>query len=189
MWPWEHAAFGYLLYSTVTRLTGERPTDGAIIALSFGTQIPDLVDKPLAWSFGVLPSGTSLAHSVFVAAPVAVLVLSLGRRVGRPTVAAGFVVGYWSHLVGDVVYPTFLRGVLNVDAVLWPLVSGPPGQYAGVFARTASLFAGLLELLGTPAGMSYLLAEVVLLGSATFFWAADGAPGTGPLRTIVTRYS
>jgi hypothetical protein len=189
MWPWEHAAFGYLLYSTVTRLTGERPTDGAIIALSFGTQIPDLVDKPLAWSFGVLPSGTSLAHSAFVAAPVAVLVLSLGRRVGRPTVAAGFVVGYWSHLVGDVVYPTFLRGVLNVDAVLWPLVSGPPGQYAGVFARTASLFAGLLELLGTPAGMSYLLAEVVLLGSATFFWAADGTPGTGPLRTIVTRYS
>lgn len=58
MWPWGHAAIGYLLFSMDTRLRyGRRPGGPATILLFFGTQFPDLVDKPLAWTLPLLPSG------------------------------------------------------------------------------------------------------------------------------------
>ena len=48
MWPWEHLAIGYLAYSLLGRLAWRRPpTVGTAITVAFGTQFPDLVDKPL----------------------------------------------------------------------------------------------------------------------------------------------
>lgn len=189
MWPWEHVAVGYLLLSVPHRvLTGRSPGDGAALALVAGTQFPDLVDKPLAWTLGVLPSGTSLAHSAFVAVPVVVVVLLVGRRVGRAWTATAFGIGYWSHLLGDVLYPVVLGGGPGYGAVLWPLVgttrSSPP---AGSVARFLSLFADLLALLATPAGTYYLLAEAALLGTALAVWVADGFPGTGVVRERLRR--
>jgi hypothetical protein len=61
MWPWEHLAVGYLLYSVSCVLWGRYPTRIGVAALAFGTQFPDLVDKPLGWWLGVLPSGQSFA--------------------------------------------------------------------------------------------------------------------------------
>jgi len=68
MWPWGHLAVGYLLWSVLVRDRRFRPPTGAeTLLLAVGTQFPDAVDKPLAWSLGVLPNGRSLAHSVFLA--------------------------------------------------------------------------------------------------------------------------
>ena len=39
-----------------------------MLALAIGTQLPDLIDKPLTYQFAVLPSGRSLGHSLFFAA-------------------------------------------------------------------------------------------------------------------------
>ena len=48
MWTWEHLAIGYLAYSLLSQLAWRRPpTVGAAITVAFGTQFPDLVDKPL----------------------------------------------------------------------------------------------------------------------------------------------
>ena len=48
MWPWEHLTIGYLAYSLLSRLAWRRPpTVGTAITVAFGTQFPDLVDKPL----------------------------------------------------------------------------------------------------------------------------------------------
>ena len=61
MWPWEHLAFGYLLWSLWLRARGRSlPGDWEALVLVFATQLPDLVDKPLAWQLGVLPGGRSL---------------------------------------------------------------------------------------------------------------------------------
>src|SRR6056297_3615611 len=98
MWPWGHAVVGYLAYSGTTHVGWKRPpSHAATVALLFGTQFPDLVDKPLAWSLGVLPSGRSLAHSTLTAVLlVCVLYVVFARR--RAVVGA-FALGYASHLL------------------------------------------------------------------------------------------
>ena len=79
MFPWEHAAVAYLLYAGYARWhDGTAPGGWAVLVVLVASQLPDLIDKPLAWQFGLLPSGRSLAHSVFVAVPVVVVVVALG---------------------------------------------------------------------------------------------------------------
>lgn len=182
MWPWEHAAFGYLCYSVAARAwTGDPPGAGAVATLAVATQFPDLVDKPLAWSLGILPSGTSLAHSVLVAVPVSVLAVLAGRRTGHRAAGAAFAVGYLSHLAGDVIYPVALGGRPAVGAVLWPLVATNRRAPVGLATRTGELFASLLAHLSTPAGVLYAVAEAALLGAALALWLVDGAPGLAPV--------
>lgn len=177
MWPWEHLAVGYVVYSLLRRLwTGRPPADGAALAVAVGTQLPDLVDKPLAWGLGVLPSGLSAGHSVFVAVPTAVLAWGLSRRAGRPDVGVALGVGHLSHLAGDVLYPVLLGGQFGLGAILWPLVPRPPDQ-GELLGRVAELFADFLAFLATPRGQVYLAGEVALLSAALALWLYDGAPG------------
>jgi hypothetical protein len=122
MWPWGHLGLGYLL---ALPLLARRDLDGdsvALVALAVGTQLPDLVDKPLAWTFGVLPYGRAAAHSLLVLAVAAVALrqLSAWRRAGVP-----LLVGWTTHLVGDVVYPLADGAVGQVTFLGWPLLALP----------------------------------------------------------------
>lgn len=186
MWPWEHLALGYVIYSFVSRAQKrESPPDLAVPWLVLGTQFPDLVDKPLAWSVGVLPSGISLAHSIFFAVPIAGLTVLVGRRIGRPDAAVGFAVGYLSHLPGDFLYPLLLGGGVYPDAFLWPVVEMAQDPPVGLVIRTRELFTEFLALLETPVGMFYVVGEFVLLGTALVTWAIDGRPGLGVVQGMV----
>lgn len=180
MWPWEHAAVGYLVYSVLCRAYGTGPAPMATVALLFGTQCPDLVDKPLGWVVGVIPSGQSIAHSLFVAVGVAGGVLAIAHRRGdtvSQTVAAAFVVGYLTHLPGDVLYPVLLGGEFVVDPLLWPLVPATAPQPTDVVGYVQELAATFVTFLGSPRGGLYLLGEVTLLAGAFLLWRADGYPG------------
>jgi hypothetical protein len=56
MWPPGHLAVAYLLVSWGRRIRGDSPvTAGTMLALAVASQLPDLLDKPLAWVFA-LPS-------------------------------------------------------------------------------------------------------------------------------------
>jgi len=178
MWPWEHLAFGYLLYSGSVRLrrTGP-PTDVAVILLLFATQLPDLVDKPLAWTLGVLPTGQSLGHSLLFALPFIGLVSVVARRFAAPEYAIAIAIGYLSHLAGDVVYWVFRGGGLTVGFLLWPLVPARPVGPMGFFTKFTELLATFLAFLATPLGRSYLLLESAFLGAALLVWLVDGRPG------------
>ena len=184
MLPWAHAAFGYLVYHFFTGRSGVRPVGVPALALVFGTQFPDLVDKPLAWSFGVLPSGTTLAHSVFVATPACLLVWAIGRRHGHAGPALAFAVAYALHLPGDILYgPLTSGGLLSLDPLLWPLVAkAETGAPAGLLGETLSYVRQFGAFLSRPEAAGYLFLEVCLLGSATALWFADGCPGVGTLR-------
>jgi len=168
MWPWGHLAVGYLLYSLAVRLRERRPPTGpAAIAVAFGTQFPDLVDKPLAWTFGVLPNGRSLAHSLLVATLVVAVVAVVFRRWNRGRVATAFAVGYLSHLFGDALSPLASGDVSALAFLAWPLA--PPIEYA-----TEQSFAAHLGELALDAVVSVEFA----LGVAVFgLWVVDGAPG------------
>lgn len=173
MWPWEHLAAGYLLYSGYVRLRRRRPPDAnAVLVLAVATQLPDLVDKPLAWLLGILPTGTSLAHSALLAGPLVFLFFLLARRVGRPALGSAFAIGYTSHLLGDVAYRHFVEDE-SLGFLLWPLVPQPRDDPIGLNSRLVDYLGDFVGFLGTGMGRWYLLLEAVLLGSALLLWHRD----------------
>jgi hypothetical protein len=173
MWPWEHAAIGYLLYVAVRRARGERVRDGpAVVGLAVGTQFPDLIDKTLAWYLGVLPSGRSLGHSVLTLAVVGLLVRWYARRRGGRGVAGAFLLGYASHLPGDAFAPLLAGEWTLVTFLGWPLLPLP--DYAGMESLSANVAA--FELSPTR------LAATGLVVLALVCWRRHGYPGLGTLR-------
>ena len=97
------------------------PTRGVVFVTVIGSQFPDLIDKPLAHQFGVLPSGRVFMHSLPFAMPIAVCILMYGWQTNRPRVAGAFVVAYMLHLLGDT-YQVLRTGRIPAD-LLWPFVT------------------------------------------------------------------
>jgi hypothetical protein len=178
MLPWGHAAVGYLLYSFVARLRDRFPLDGwAVVALGLGTQFPDLVDKPLAWSFAVLPTGRSLMHSALTMTLVGAVLLYVAHRRNRETVAWAFLAGYASHLVADAVAPLSRGDVHEIHYVVYPLLPLPEPEHDYSFID----FFLTLEL--TP----LTTLGLVLTGVALVQWHRDGHPGLAVLRGVTGR--
>ncbi len=124
MWPWGHAAVGYLLLSLWWNSESDLPPVGrAVFAAVLGTQFPDLIDKPLAWTVSVLPHGRSLGHSALTAALVCTALWLVYRDSDHRRVVGAFALGYWSHLFSDGLY-ALLRWELEPLAYLaYPLVA------------------------------------------------------------------
>lgn len=175
MWPWGHLAVGYLLYSVAVHLRYRRSPDGyAAIALAFGTQFPDLVDKPLAWSLELIPNGRSLTHSLFTAVLVVAVLELLLRRRDAGAVATAFGVGYFSHLLGDALYPALAGEYYMLGFLAWPVVP------AIAYSTEPSFAAHLREL-----SLDSFVAFEFGLGLFVFvIWLADGAPGLGVVAAV-----
>jgi len=151
--------------------------------VALGTQLPDLVDKPLAWYLGVLPAGRSLAHSVFTAAAVSLVVIAVTAEMGRREPGLAFVAGYGSHLLGDAL-PKLPAGEFeSLTFLLWPVLPLP--AYEGAEPVVENLGA----MVATPS--TYLLASpsrVAALVVVALVWRADGFPGlAGPGRYLTRR--
>lgn len=173
MWPWGHVAVGYLLYSVGLRTQGRRPEPGAVGLLLVGTLLPDLIDKPLAWTFGVLDSGRSLGHSLVIGMlVVGLLYVLIAPRVGRGRVTA-FSVGYLSHPLADLPFRDILAGNFEFTTYLvWPLLPAPDYQTDPSF---------LAHVLGYEPGQFELI-QIGLFIVAVGVYSFDGAPGLGRLR-------
>jgi hypothetical protein len=167
MLPWSHAAFGYLLYRLHTARYGSRPTGPAVLAVIFGTQFPDLVDKPLAWSLGILPSGRSLGHSVFTLLVLCGGLYLLARSIERRRTIGAFAVGYASHLVGDMLYPLARGNVAEAGYLFWPITSAP------VHDHGMTIVGVFTTLRPSPTVIFGLALSLV----AFLLWASDGLPG------------
>ncbi|MFB6150496.1 MAG: metal-dependent hydrolase [Haloarculaceae archaeon] len=179
MWPWEHLAVGFLLYWVLVRLRADRSRvgDGAAVAVAVGTQFPDLVDKPMAWVFGVFPSGVSVAHSVFVATALSVTAVAVARARGSADVGTAFAVGYLSHLPADLLYPVLIGEPPLFRAFVWPLATAEGPVRRGLLENFSHYFFRFVEFLFTARGALYLAAEALLLLTALLAWAHDGYPG------------
>jgi len=141
MWPWAHAVFGYAWYLLARPRAVKRADRYALLAALFGSQFPDLVDKPLAWGLAVIPSGRSLAHSLLTAAVVcAVVYYAAAVRGRRREVGLAFAVGYLSHLAGDALAPAFGGSYAELGFLLWPLSPAPAyDEPVGIRAVLAAL--------------------------------------------------
>ncbi|APW96408.1 metal-dependent hydrolase [Halobiforma lacisalsi AJ5] len=169
MWPWGHLAVAYLLYAGYARRRLDSPPLAVpALAVALGSQFPDLIDKPLAWSIGVLPGGRTLTHSLLVAAVLLPPVVRLAARLQRRGVGVAFAVGYLSHLAADVP-PAVLTGEFaGARFLLWPLLEAPPEDPVG----------GLLDAVLHYYEMGiYETVQFVLLAAAIFVWYRDGTPG------------
>ncbi|WP_435102678.1 metal-dependent hydrolase [Halarchaeum sp. P4] len=156
MWPWGHLAFGYLLYLPYEwRRGGDAASWLALGALAVGTQFPDGIDKPLAWTVGVLPSGRSFAHSILTLAVVVGVCYVVCRRYDRKAVSVAFGVGYASHLVADSITHVLASEFQYLVFLVWPLLGAPPygdeGSFVSHFANIelTSFFAFELALVAT----------------------------------------
>jgi len=177
MWPWEHAAVGYLAYSLFCH-TYYRESPGGLdaFAVLFGSVLPDLIDKPLAYQFGVFDTGYALGHSIFFAIPLAILVGIGARQLGRPRAGLAFAVGYLLHLPGDFV-PHYLRGSERFDRVLWPLREAPGTTGTdGVADFTWMYFIDYWAALTSGDPPTYLVVQTGMVVFTGLLWLYDGAP-------------
>jgi len=185
VWPWEHFALGYVAVSLLLRGTKRPLTSETFVVLAVATQFPDLVDKPLAWAVNVLPSGTTLAHSIFVAVPLSVAIIAMSQWYRRGRLGVVFAVGYLLHLPADVLYGTVTTGRRPaIEAVLWPLVAkAPSGDAPGLLTKVFYFVGQYEQFLTSSQAVGYLVFEATLLGVALLLWVLDGYPGISLLRT------
>ncbi|NHN46663.1 metal-dependent hydrolase [Halostella sp. JP-L12] len=164
MWPPGHLAVGYLAYALSRQYReGRSPEPAATVALAVGTQLPDLVDKPLSWTLAVLPTGRTLAHSVVTAAAVTVIVGRYARAVDRAELGNAFAIGYGSHLLADL-YAAVAAGDAETNLFLfWPIVSQE--EYA-----TRPSFHAYAELVGWTGvvALAYVAAFAVAVAALSY---------------------
>lgn len=180
MLPWGHAAVGYLCYSLAIHLRYRSPPTGpAVLALAVGTQFPDLIDKPLAWTVSLLPSGRSLGHSLLVALLIGVIAWRLAQRYDRQPEAGAFLLGHLAHIVADITPAVIARDWEPLGALLWPLT--PAYQYPGEMDQSILSFFLELRFAELP------LIESVLTMLVVGVWVYDGRPGIATIVAAVTR--
>lgn len=97
------------------------------------TQLPDLIDKPLSWSFNVLPSGRSLGHSILFAALCGIIVWYVGQRYSQRTEAGAPFSGHLLHLIADMIPHVITVHWAKLSSLSWPLL--PVYQYSGESER------------------------------------------------------
>lgn len=179
MLPWEHAAIAYLLYSGYSRWQNSMPPHGwAVLVVLFASQLPDLIDKPLMWYSGILPSGRSLAHSVLIAVPVVIIVSELARNHDVEKLGPAFAIGYLSHL-GSEALPLYPGREASFESILWPVLEYEPSsdQYGSAvewgIETLISDYPTLLELNPTI----HVMVGISTVTLMFLVWMIDGKPG------------
>ncbi len=177
MWPWEHAAVAYLVYSLFSHLY-YRESPGALAAFTvvFASVLPDLIDKPLAYQFGVFDTGYALGHSIFFAVPLAVFLGVVTHWIGRARIGLAFGVGYLLHPLGDSV-PHYFRGTERFEVLLWPITEAVgTGNADGLIDLTLTNFVEYWGTLTASDPPTYLLVQTGVFAFTGLLWLYDGAP-------------
>lgn len=181
MLPWGHLAVGYVVYSLAVRAWFRCPPTGApTVALALGTQLPDLIDKPLTWWFNVF-DGRAFGHSVLAMLPVCLGVYLLARQRGLGRAGGAFGVGVATHLVSDA-WRALVTGTVREGApyLLWPVLPAPIYP-KGSLAAHAAVLRLRLQLLPWHSPVELLTGwlgkQLLVFGLLVGLWVVDGRPG------------
>lgn len=178
MWPWEHVVVGYLAYSVFCRL-GYRDTPGGAGAfvVVVASVLPDLIDKPLAWSLEIVETGYAVGHSMFFAGPLVVGVWIACRLRGWRRVGAAFGLGYLLHLPGDLLYLIVVNDSFTPGIMLWPVASVETAGHSHGVVRETIVRLGQFKMDFLAGELSlYIRVQLVLTGLVAVLWVFDGAP-------------
>lgn len=146
-----------------------------MVAVVIGSQLADVIDKPLAWWVGIFPTGRDLGHSLLFAVVVIAVVYAAAIERDRLETATAFTIAHLSHLLADLSPRLLLGYPFGSEFLLWPVVSH------NTFGYNEQLFdpPAAVELIVTPftdPGV-YLALELTLVVVAIGVWIADGRPG------------
>ena len=186
MWPWGHLALGYLCYAGYRWGTHQRSPGGwPVLTLAFATQFPDLVDKPLAYWFRILPEGRALTHSLLVVVPLCVILILVSQRYQKTEHGVAFSIGLGSHLIGDALGPITNGAYGQASFLIWPLLPLPEYEATNFLFHARKLGSLLLELnvqrLMAPSSDMFVL-EVWLSIAVLILWAIHGMPPMNRIR-------
>jgi hypothetical protein len=144
--PIEHFIIALLPVAVYALLRDRQLPSLQLVAVTFfGSQFPDLIDKPLAYELSLIPSGRVFMHSLPFAIPLSVAVIAYAVRTDRTRLGLAFVFAHLSHLVAD------NRQLLRPDPyvssdLLWPLqppvVRPAVPQWVGEGAMNLHLWTG-----------------------------------------------
>jgi len=102
------------------------PSSRFVAVVFLGSQFPDLIDKPLAYHVGVIPTGRVFMHSLPIALPFVFVIVLYGWKTDRLRFGLAFAFGYLSHLLADN-YTAFLGPNPHIPPdLLWPFVPPKP---------------------------------------------------------------
>lgn len=107
----------------------EMPSGAIVLTALLAGLFADIIDKPLAWTLGIIPSGRMLAHSLLVTIPLVALVLVAAHRADKLGYGVVFAWGHLSHIAGDF-YPILLKGrnYYFYSNLFWPVMEPNPGR-------------------------------------------------------------
>ena len=177
MWPWGHLAFAYVCYSLLARAVHRRPpTTREAIAVAVGSQLPDLIDKPLAWTFGVTETGYSIGHSILVAPFVCVAVYAVAARLRSRALAGAFSLAFLSHPAADVLNRVLGGEPVDLRMLLWPIASPPPDPHSGLVDQFALYFVRYVYLVLSGELTLQIVFQALLGLLVVALWLSDGAP-------------
>ena len=100
--PIEHFIIALLPVAVYALLRDRHLPSLQLVAVTFfGSQFPDLIDKPLAHELYLIPSGRVFMHSLPFAIPLSIIVIAYGIQTERIRLAVAFVFAHLSHLIAD----------------------------------------------------------------------------------------
>jgi len=173
MRPVEHFAVAVIPVLVYTVVRHRRlPSGPGLLLVLLASQLPDIIDKPLAWTFGIIPSGRMLAHSVVIAVPLLVVgsIIAARKGAGRHAVLFSFV--YLSHLAGDF-YQLLWKGrdAYFFPNLFWPLMEANPDLNPSFAANAPPNDTFILvSLVVFPLVVLYGIVHVVLSRRRTDDW-------------------
>jgi len=136
--------------------------------VAFGSQFPDLIDKPLYHESIVTPSGRVGVHSLPIAIPIAVAVLWYAFRTDRPRAGLVFVFAYATHILGDVYHALLAPSRGIPPDLFWPFFDPVERPLQPFWAGPELLFVHL-----------WTVFSVVVLAIAGVFLVRDVATQSG----------
>ena len=184
MHPWGHLAVAYLLYSIYARGRYRRPPRAVpVLAVVFGSQFADPIDKPLGWGLGVFPTGRAMAHSLLFAVVLLVVVYAVAFVLDRIETATAFIIAHLSHLLADLPPRLFLGYPFGTEFLFWPFLPHNEFGYDERFFEPPVI----VELLVTPFTnpLVYVTMELTLFALALGLWYVDGRPGVRYVRNVI----
>ncbi len=188
MWPWESAIFAYLCYSAFVHVRYHEPPGGtAIVVAAVASVVPDLIDKPLSWQYGVFQNGYAIGHSLFTALIVIAVAHAFTRRTTRPRLGLAFGIGFLSHNVGDALEHVNEGVWYGIEHMLWPVVVLPPDHDSGFTGTVGQLLAEYRAHLVHHDFTSYFVLVGVISACTLVLWAYDGFPVLRELVVTVRR--
>lgn len=130
MQPTTHAVIALLPVIAYYLTRHRRVPSGALVLIAlFAGLFADIVDKPLAWTFGLIPSGRMIAHSIVVSIPLLFVMLLAAHKTDKLRYGIVFAWGHLSHIAGDF-YPILFKGrdFYFYSNVFWPVMEPNPGR-------------------------------------------------------------